>query len=681
MATSSAGTREDPAAAGADAPRALEPAEVAWLAVLPCAVVIVAAILLLGPPLGHALFEPTAVDRFWPQTWVLPEPVEHARFVLALLAAPLGAAAVAAGGRWRPRLRPSRTRILIALTQTCTVLFLALMLLAQHNVLLRSYVYPVLPVDIFSVPSLVAAAVLAPLLGFVLQRRTLVARLAGLARETRGRRIGCTLVAVVLIAVWLLAAFNTEHTIGKAESNHLIPWDMSETFAVLDGRTPLVDYHSQYAQLLPYVAAAALRVVGTSVGAWTGTMIVLSGLALLAVFAVLRRVVRSSVAALALFVPFLAGSTFLIFSHLSPVEIFSLWPMRYGGPYLLAWLTARHLDGAAPRSRWLVAGVAGLVALNNLEFGLPACAGVLVAIAYVDPPRSRRSALRLLAEIAAGLAGAVVIVSVIALVHGGALPHFGLMLEFPRIYGISGWVLEPMAAAGLHIAVFATFVAAAMVATVRAVRGDEGRVLTGMLVWSGIFGLGAGSYFAGRSDSLNLISLFSAWCLALVLLAVVVVERVARSGRRPSLGDLVVLFGCSLVALSVFQMPRPWAEVERLQQTTRVGTYKQAAAIRLVSETTTPGQKVAILIPLGHRIAYDAGVVNVAPYSGIESMPTVGQLARTLAVARREGASQLYIDVNPALTTPAIREALVEAGWTPGSPETGRYLMLQAPSS
>jgi hypothetical protein len=679
MATSSASARDEQAAADADAPRALEPAEVAWIAVLPCAVVVVAAILLLGPPLGHALFEPTGVDRFWPRTAVAPEPVEHARFVLALLAAPLGAVAVMAGRRWEPRLRPSRARILIALTQICIVLFLVLMLLAQHDVLLRSYVYPVLPVDIFSVPSLVAAAVLAPLLGYGLQRDTLVARLAGFARETRGRRIGCTLIAVVLIAVWLSAAFNTEHTIGRAEAHHLIPWDMSETFAVLDGRTPLVDFHSQYAQLLPYIAAGALRVVGSSVGAWTGTMIVLSGLALLAVFAVLRRIVRSSVAALALFVPFLAGSAYLIFGRLSPVEIFSLWPMRYGGPYLIAWLTARHLDGAAPRRRWLVAGVAGLVALNNLEFGLPACAGALVAIAYVDPPRSWHAARRLLGDIAIGLLAAVGVVSAIALLHGGALPHFGLMLEFPRIYGISGWVLEPMAAAGLHLAIFATFVAAAVVATVRAVRGDDGPVLTGMLVWSGIFGLGAGSYYAGRSDDLNLISLFSAWCFALVLLTVVVVERI-RAGSRPSLADLAVLFGFSLAALAVFQMPRPWAEVERLQQTTRVGTYKQAAAIRLVSETTTPGQKVAILIPLGHRIAFDAGVVNVAPYSGIESMPTIGQMARTLEIARRDGATQLYVDIDPTITSADIREALIRAGWTPGSPESGRYLMLQAPS-
>ena len=677
MATSSASAGDTRAAAEEDAPRALEAAEVAWLAVLPCAALVVAAILLLGPPLGHALFAPGS-DHFWPDSEVAPEPVEHARFVLALLAPPLGAAAVAIGTRRRLRLRPAHIRTLVVLAQLATALFVVLMLLAQHDVLLRSEVYPVPPADIVSVPSFVAAAALALLLALALRRRQVVDVLGGLVRETRGRRVGCGLVAVVVIAVWLLPAFNTEHTIGLAEANHLIPWDMAETFAVLDGRTPLVDFHSQYTQLLPYALAGSLGVFGASVGAWTGTLIVLSALALSAVYALLRRVARSSVAALALFVPFVAGSAYLIFGRLSPFEIFALWPMRYGGAYLLAWLTARHIDGAVPHRRWVLLGAGGLVMLNNLEFGLPACAGALIAIVYADPPRSRAAALRLLADGAIGLLAALGVVSAIALLHGGALPRFGLLLEFPRIYGIGGWELEPMAAAGLHVVVYATFVAAVVVATVRAVRGDENPVLTGMLVWSGIFGLGVGSYFAGRSDPLNLVSLFSAWCLAIVLLTLVVVERIVRSGRRPSLGDLAVLFGFALAGCSLFQLPRPWAEVERLRQTT-VATYQQAAAVQLVAQTTRPGQKVVILTSLGHRVAFDAGVVDVSPYSGIESMPTIEQMDRTLDVARREGAFQIYLD--RTLLPPGVREALEARGWTPAAANDSRYVMLQATSA
>jgi hypothetical protein len=656
--------------------RPLGAGELAWLAVLPCAAVLVLAIALLGPPLGHALFE-AGSDRFWPEALVAPEPVEHARYIVSLLGGPLVAAVVVAGVHRGVRLPARLTRIAIGVTGACTLAFLALTLLAQHEVLFRSVLPPNVPQRIFTLPTLVAAAAFALLLAWCPRRPALMARLASLARETRARRVACALGAALLTVVWLSAAFNTEHSIGRAEANHLIPWDMSETFAVLNGRTPLVDFHSQYAQLVPYLGAWALRVIGTTVGAWTATMLAFSAAALLAIYAILRRIVASSTLALAAFVPFLAGSAFLISGRLSPLEVFSVWPMRYGGPYLLAWLLARHLDGAAPRRRWLVLLAGALVALNNLEFGLPALGGALAALAYVDPPRSRLAALRLARDLVAGVLAAAALVTALTLVQGGELPHPALLLEFPRIYGIGGWVLEPMATMGFHITMYVTFAAAIVVATVRAVRGDDGAALTGMLVWSGVFGLGAGSYYVGRSDPLNLIAMFSAWSLALMLLTIVVVRALVAAGatRRPSLPELAVLFGCGLAACAVSQLPQPWTEIARVGQTT-APIYRQPLAMRLVRDTTRPGEKVAILIPLGHRIAYDAGVVDVAPYASVQSMPTANQLGRTLAVMRREGVVHAYVD--GAVSYPALLQALIAAGWKVGEQRDQAIMLRKA---
>jgi hypothetical protein len=76
--------------ASAPPTHALTMGESAWLAVLPCALVLVAAVVALGPPLGHALFAPPATTDIWPfyvnEDIVNPEPVEHASYVLALLA-------------------------------------------------------------------------------------------------------------------------------------------------------------------------------------------------------------------------------------------------------------------------------------------------------------------------------------------------------------------------------------------------------------------------------------------------------------------------------------------------------------------------------------------------------------------------------------------------------------------
>ena len=504
-----------------------------------------------------------------------------------------------------------------------------------------------------------------------------MARVARIARETRAKRIACLLLVAALVAIWLSAAFNTEASVGDAEANHLIPWDMSETFAVLDGRTPLVDFHSQYAQLLPYVAAGSLRVFGASVGAWTATMIVLSGLALLAVYALFRRILRSSPLALAAFVPFLAGSAFLASGRLSPLEIFSVWPMRYGGAYVLAWLTTRHLEAAAPRRRWLLLAAGALVAINNLEFGLAALGGTLAALVVCDPPRSPRAALRLLGDLGLGLLAAAALVAALSLAQGGALPDFALLLEFPRLYGIGGWVLDPMPSASLHLAMYATYAAAIVLAAVRAVRGDDPDrpALTGMLAWSGIFGLGAGSYYVGRSNLLDLVVLFSSWCFALVLLAIVVL-RLAASGRRPALPQLAVLFGCALFACAATQLPRPWNEVARVQRET-TPIYKQPQALALVKATTRPGEQVAILIPLGHRIAYDAGVDDVASYASSQQMPTAGQLERTLDALRDASATKLYVD--SSITYPALLETAAGAGFV-SRRRAGEYIMLARPS-
>jgi len=656
----------------ASRPRTLQPAEVAWLAVLPSAALVLAAIVLLGHPLGRALFAP-GEERFWPEAEVLPEPAEHARFVMALLGAPLVAAAVVASRRWPARLQPRTVLLVVTVAQLSVVVLLAAAMLAQRGLFPQLHALSPLPAKgqaLFDVPTLVIAAAIAVALGVALPRRAVANRLTALGGETPVLRRVCGVVVLASIAVWLLRAFNTEHTIGSAPASNLVPWQMSEAFAVLDGRTPLVDFHSQYAHLVPYLTAGAMWLAGTSAGVWSATMIALSALTLLAVYATLRRIARRSLLAVALFAPFLAASGFLLSGIVTPFAVFSLWPMRYGGPYLLAWLTARHLDGAAPRQRWPLFAAGGLVALNNLEFGLPALAGTVAALVAVDPPRSWRALGRLTGALGSGLLAALTLVSLLTLIRAGSLPHLGLLLEFPRIYGIGGWVLEPMPTVGFQLVLYVTFAAALAVAAVRAI-GDGEPLLTGMLAWSGIFGLGAGGYYAGRSDELNLIALLSAWALALALLTLVAIRSLA-DGRRPDAAHLAVLFCWGLTVCALAQAPRPWTEVARLNRT-HPPVYKLRAAVALVRQTTRPHERVAILTPLGHRVAFDAGVVDVAPYASAEAMPTMEQLETTLAAMAANGVTRVYLD--RASTYPALYEALVGAGYHRQS-ERGRYLML-----
>ncbi|HEU4704020.1 MAG TPA: hypothetical protein VFS37_16175 [Conexibacter sp.] len=639
----------DATAAVEDArPRRLDAGAVAWLGAIPCGLLIAGAILVLGPPLGRLLPQAAPAGAYWPGQPRAPEPVEHARYAIALLGPLLLAGLVLLASARPPLLSARLARSGTALGGLALFALLALCLLAQNSLVLHANVPPAQPIRFFTPATLAAAAAIALLIAAGARRGPATLR-ALMRREPRAVHVVCFALAAALTATWLLTALNTETTIGNPPGNDLIPWDMAETFAILDGRTPLADFRSQYSQLWPYVGAVALAALGTTIGVWTATMAAISGLALLAVYAVFRRIVRSAVLALALYAPVLATGFFIQNTPdghpYSLAGIFSAWPLRYAGPYLLAWLIARHCDGAAPRRAWLLFAAAGLVAVNNPEFGLGAFAGAVLALGCVRRVASPRAAARLLGDVAAGTTLALALVALLTFARSGSLPQFGHVLEFSRLYGTDGWFIQPMAPIGLHVAMYVTFGAALVAGLVRAVRGGEEAALTAMLAWIGPFGLAAGSYFVGASNPLTLVTLFSVWFFALALLLVAVVRAVAATRRLPTLPELAVLFGFGLAVCSLPQIPAPWREVERLR---RPGppVYRQAEALPEFRRLVRPGEKVAILMPLGHRIAYDLGVTNVSPYSGPAAMPTKRQLRVTIEAMRREGARRAFVDGN-----------------------------------
>jgi hypothetical protein len=624
----------------------LAPGETAWIVLVPCTAILVAAIVVLGPVLGHALLAP-GPDTFWPAFPTRPEPVEHGRYVVALLGPLLLAGSVLACAHRDLRLSARSVRQLALTGQLAIAAVLVACLAAENDIVLHAYVSPYTPDRIFDWQTLSLAAVLALLLAFVPRRRRFAARLGRLLRESRPKRAAGLAIAGALTAVWLFTGIDSDLTVGRSLDSNWIAWPLDETFAVLDGRTPLLDFHALYGQLSPYPPALVMSVLGATLATWTVTMASISWLALIGVYATFRRILRSSLLALALYVPLLAVGNFISAGtsahRLSPASIFSLWPIRYAGPYLVAWAVARHLDGERPRRAWPLFLAAGLALLNNPEFGSGAVAGTLLALACARAPPSRAGIARLLRDAASGMLAALALVSLLTLSRSGHLPRLGLLLEYPRLFGAGGWRLAPMRPFGFHVAAYLTFGAAIVIAVVRGLRRHHEAVLTGMLAWSGAFGLIAGSYYVGESEAGSMLSLFSAWFLALALLAIVVVRGLAASGRRPSLPGLAVLFGFGLAVCAIPQIPSPWSEVARLSHASAAPILEQPAATRFVAAATHRGERVAIFMPLGHRIAYDAGIVNVSPYATIQSMPTWQMLQRTLDGFRAQHVRNVFV--------------------------------------
>jgi hypothetical protein len=644
-----------------------EPWELAWIAALPCALLALVALVLLGPPLGHLLLMPRR-GVLWPTIEALPQPEQHGRFLVGLIGPLLLAAVVLAQPRLRLALRPAMIRRWVLASQLALLALLLASFAATNNVVLSADFLGWPHRAYFSWATLLVALLLAPVaLAALRHHGELTGWFARAARETPARRLVGAALAALYTAVWLTTAINLDSSIGntiEAVSGHIL-WTMDEPFALLNGLTPLVDFRAQYGQVWAYVAAVPMALFGATIGTYTFVMAAGSGLAAFAVYAIFRRLVRSSIVALALYAPFLATAWFTIVGPFSdrfgPQNVYILWPIRFAGPVLLTWLTARHLDGAAPRRAWIVFAVAGLVAVNNPDFGLAAGLATFVALALITR-RDRRGVARLAGEAAAGGAAGVALFALLTLVRSGSLPHVGLLFEYSRLYAIDGWEQLPMPELGLYLPLFLTFVAALIVALVRLVRGASDTLLTGLLAWIGVFGTAGSVYYAGRAFSMTLFVFFAPWAFAVVLLLLVVVPALAaRAWRRPTLPELAVLFAFGLVVCSLPQTPAPWTQIARIRDRTPQPVFRQLEAERLVAATARRGEKVGILTALSHRVAYDTGVVNVSPFASIESIATHEQLRDAIAVFRREGVEKLYMSVR--FTRPEEWSELQRAGY------------------
>jgi len=646
------------------------PDALAWLLAVPFALVAVVLIALLGPPLGRLLHSGGNPYTFWRDLrWaVVQEPTEQGRFLLALAAPLLFAGALAATARRRVAL-PARVATLVVPTAQVALLALAAVCIVVQQRLV--YEVPIYQPGVshrwryFTPATLVAAGVIAAGAFVVLDHPAWRARIAAALRETDRRRLVALLLAILLTALWLLHAVNTDSSIMGTSSHEWSPaqFTLDETYAILNGRTPLADFTAQYGSLWPYLSAAVLALTGTSFLAFSLTMCAITAVALLAVYALLRRIVRNGVAALLLYLPVLATSLFMVGGTLTSRytfgDYFGVFPLRYAGPFLLAWLLVRHLDSAAPRRALPLFAVAGLCVLNNAELGLAALAATVAALVWTAADRSPRALGRLARELALGLLAAYALVALLTLIRAGQLPELGRLSDYGRLYSVGGFGLQRLhRLLGAHVILYATYVAAIAVATVRAIERSEGnRALTGMLAWCGVFGLGSAAYFMGRTHPELLIALFPTWALTLALLTVEVVGRLQRrADARPGLGTALVLAATALTVCSLAQFPLPWTQLQRIgQDTPSAPLIEGEAPLPVYARAFLPdpstrdffaphaGAKVAILLTTGHEIADAFDVVNVSRYTGLYSMPNRERLRTVVDDLRAEGGNTLYL--------------------------------------
>ena len=625
------------------------PEEVAWIAVIAGGFLLAAAIAWLCP-LIKGLY-PSPGQSLFPEWRVLvkPEPLEEVRSMLALATPFLLAGVVLLLGADRPPRRSADLPILIAQVALGGLLIWAI--LGQER---RS---GFLPTDYFE-PLLLSVPLLAA--GIVIGLLAMVAavRWRGLAERVAVVRSGghwwvALVLAAAATAIFILPAVVTDGTVGQSgplASGH-IPVQGEDYFAVLNGRTPLVNYIAQYVNLLPIAVEPILRAFDGSITAFSITMCALSGLGMLAIFGMFGEVTRKPWVALVLYLPWVALSLFPWHDSGAIREFngnyYGVLPGRYFGPFVLAWLTARSTRAAIPN--WALFGFAGLVALNNWEFGSAALLAAIVAqLAALDRSKPVWPAARSLAvQALAGLIGALALVCAITLLRAGELPDLSLLTYFSRVFLREAYGLVPMPLRGLHWALYATYVAALLIATARFVRRDPDRTMTAMLAFSGTFGLTSAMYFVGRSSQFQLILLFPVWGLALALVALVAFRALqaaigdAERLRRVLIPAAAALIGFGVMVATIGRISPPWRQIDRLNETGHPLSLQSPAAY--VAAHTVPGEHVVIIGPEAeHLIADRAGVVNSSPLNGLTALLGPSEANRTLDQLEDEGGTQVF---------------------------------------
>jgi len=272
-----------------------------------------------------------------------------------------------------------------------------------------------------------------------------------------------------------------------------------------------------------------------------------------------------------------------------------------------------------------------------------------------------------------GTLAALALVTVVLLLRTGELPELWRLTRYSYIYGEAGYSLLPTPTFGLHLILYASFLAALTVAALRRRAGEPDRATTGALAYAGVFGIGAGGYFMGRSNPVVLVAIFSAWGVCVALLALLAVRSLASRARQPgsrpasAFPIAVALCSLGLIATAIGQFPAPWTQVSRIAERAPRAIFDRSPASAFVKRTAVKGEAVVVLASLGHLIAHEAGVVNVSPYSHPSGVLSYNQLDEVTTALRDAHGTRFYLGASSpeGMVWPEISEVLRTDGFRP----------------
>jgi hypothetical protein len=495
---------------------------------------------------------------------------------------------------------------------------------------------------------------------------------------------GCFLLALACTCGGLSSAIYRDNQPDMAHHFQFhVSYQMAEFAAVLNGGTPDVDFFPQYQSCLSYLTLPIFTVVGLNLFSFTCVMALLGALSLLVFYFVFLRFTGGAWRALALYIPFLGASLFPFFPALprhqdiTAFTYFAVGPLRYFGPAMTLACLLPVLRRPSRFGLVLLFFVATLTAINNLDFGLPAlvAAGCSVVLALSGSLLPSLSHLRFVMGcfLLGGLLALGVFVG-ITYERTGTVPYMAAATIFHQALAENGYWAIPMPAAGLHLVILLTF----MAAIAKALYTPRLTPLRkGLLLYAGILGCGAMMYYVVRSHPHVLIALFLTGAFAFLLLLWLcweeTAEKIRIQGWRGGCQPMPLLLTLAYLALvsSVAELPNPRQQWRRLHATPRPGASACDLLTREIASLANSGEPMMVIHADGHLACLHASVRNLYPYAASASLILYRQYDLILRVLQSHQI-RYVIDANEQ---PEFADLLRKNGYQVVGYKSGNWLI------
>jgi hypothetical protein len=642
-----------------------------WVATIPAALCLYYVATRLAPAVAPAKLT-TAAGLFVPEARreLAPEPVEQTAYVLAISIVPAVLLASALGIRGLGSRLQRRPGVVIALqsiaglAQIGLVVFAVRMWVTQISSV-YAYFTPFFLAWTLSLAGIViilsAASVAA---GWTRTMRSSVG--AFLAREPRILRATALCGAIVLTAIALLPSVLTSNSVEMGPYTVVVhlPYTLGEFAAVLNGRSPLGDFYPQYSLLLPYLMLPVFSATGISTTTFSLAMTILSGAGLLCCYWTFKIVTGNPWSALLLYAGLVGMAVYSALErHDLPANLFNYYaiaPIRFVLPAFVMVLTAASVVAPERRKTVVLFLVAALAAVNNLDFGVSALVGCAAAVVLARSADSR-SVLRHAAQIGllsvAALGVVIGAFSFTTLLRSGRLPQAALVLSYQQIFTRYGFYLIAMPATGIHLLIYATFMAALVTGVILLLTRSwaTSPASPAMMVYGAIFGCGVGAYYVGRSHPHSLVVVFWPWAFCLLLLCWESFQqlRLALHTRQRTQVALlcvpaVLLFAhCAIGYADLTHLRSPVRQWRRMQASAGLWRGVEDTITSEIRRRTQPSEKVGIVFPYGHLFAIRAGVENIFPFSHPGSLILLSQMDLAVNVFLDDRVTTLFGSFTP----------------------------------